>query len=106
MAVKNVVKIMNFHALLRVNNARRRVEKSYEYEKALKKVIGSIINNRIFKQEHVSLKLTDKAKELNIYMGSDLGFCASFNSDVQKYLREDEDRNDKIVIGKRISTKN
>ena len=30
-------------------------------------------------------------KELNIYIGSDLGFCSSFNFDVMSYLKEDDD---------------
>ena len=33
MEVKNTVKVMNFHALLRVNNARRRVDDAFRYER-------------------------------------------------------------------------
>lgn len=102
MSVKKVVKVMNFHSLLRVNSARRKVEEAYKYEKELKSVISSIVNNRIFIQEKVSLKLNKSAKELNIYIGSDFGFCANFNSDVMDLLKTDDDVNDKIIIGKRI----
>ena len=102
MSVKKVVKVMNFHSLLRVNSARRKVEQAHKYEKQLKSVISSIINNRIFIQEKVSLKLNKDAKELNIYIGSDFGFCANFNSDVIDLLKTDDDENDKIIIGKRV----
>lgn len=102
MSVKNTVKVMNFHALLRVPEARRRVDLAFEYERELKYIISSIVNNRIFKQEQLSLDLDPEAKELNIYIGSDLGFCANFNSNIISYLRADEPDNDKIIIGRRI----
>ena len=102
MSVKNVVKVMNFHALLRVNDARKKVEKAYKYERELKYVISSIINNRNFIQNHLSLKFPVNAAELNIYIGSDLGFCNNFNSDIINILKEDKSENDKIIIGKKI----
>ena len=102
MSVKNTVKVMNFHALLRVPEARRKVDLAFEYERELKYIISSIINNRIFKQEKLSLELDPNAKELNIYIGSDLGFCANFNSNIMNYLKSDNDKNDKIIIGKKI----
>ena len=103
MKVKSVVKVMNFHALLRVNDARRQVEQAHDYEKELSTIIKDITNNRIFQQENVSIKMNEHGKELNIYMGSDLGFCANFNIDVMAFLNEDSDDNDKIIIGKKIS---
>lgn len=102
MSVKNTVKVMNFHALLRVPEARKKVDLAFEYERELKYIISSIINNRIFKQERLSLELDETAKELNIYIGSDLGFCANFNSNIMNYLKTDNERNDKIIIGKKI----
>ena len=70
MGVKNTVKVMNFHALLRVTDARDRVNDAFRYERELKYIISSIVNNRIFKQEHVSLDIDDEGVELNIYLGS------------------------------------
>ena len=102
MSVRNVVKVMNFHALLRVNEARKKVERAFEYERELKYVISTIVNNRIFKQDNISLDFSKNEKELNVYIGSDLGFCSSFNSDVMSYLKEDIPKNDKIIIGKRV----
>ena len=102
MSVKNIVKVMNFHALLRVNDARKNIERAFLYERELKFVIASIVNNRIFKQENLSLDFSKNSKELNIYIGSDLGFCSSFNYDVMSYLKNDIPENDKIIIGKKI----
>lgn len=103
MSVKNVVKVMNFHSLLRVNGARRKVNEAYLYENEIKGIISSIVNNRIFKEENLSIKMANNNKELNIYIGSDLGFCASFNADIIKILKEDAKENDKIIIGKKIN---
>ena len=97
MSVRNVVKVMNFHALLRVNNARKKVERAFSYERELKYVIASIVKNRIFKQDNLSLEFSKNEKELNIYIGSDLGFCSSFNADVTSFIKEDSDENDKII---------
>ena len=36
MSIKNTVKVMNFHALLRVNNARKNVDHAFNYERNLK----------------------------------------------------------------------
>ena len=103
MNVKSVVKVMNFHSLLRVNNARSKAELAYRYEAELKKIIVSIINNRIFKQEKISIEMPDVQKELNIYIGSDFGFCANFNTDIIAGLKQDEAYNDKIIVGKKIN---
>ena len=90
MSVRNVVKVMNFHALHRVNNARRKIEKAYEYEIELRELISSLVNNRVVIQEGISLKMPTDKKELNIYIGSDLGFCASFNSDIISFIKNDD----------------
>ena len=103
MIVKNVVKVMNFHSLLRVNEARKRVEWAQEYEGRLRQAVSEIVNNRIFRQENLSLKMRKDAKELNIYIGSDFGFCADFNVAVKRYLVEDNPENDKVVVGNKIS---
>ena len=103
MSVKNVVKVMNFHSLIRVNDARRKVAEAYAYENELKTIISTIVNNRIFKEENLSIKMANGKKELNVYIGSDLGFCASFNADIIAYLKEDDPLNDKIIIGKKIN---
>ena len=102
MNVRNIVKVMNFHSLIRVNGARRKVSDVEVYENELKKFIFLIINNRIFQQEKRTIKMNSQGVELIIYIGSDFGFCSSFNADVSKFINEDASSNDKIIIGKRL----
>ena len=45
--------------------------------------------------------MNEKGRELNIYIANDLGFCGSFNSNINEVLKKDID-NDKIIIGKKI----
>lgn len=104
MSVRNIVKVMNFHSLLRVNSARRKVAEAQEYESHLNKVISAILTNRNFNKDYNLLRFNENAPELNIYIGSDLGFCSSFNSDVIKQIKSDNPKNYKIIIGKRVKT--
>ena len=101
MRVKSVVKVMNFHSLLRVNSARRKAELLDSYEKELSNVIDSIVNNKNFILDKKALKPSDNKKELIVYIGSDLGFCSNFNSSINSILRADKN-SDKIVIGKKL----
>ena len=41
MSVKNTVKVMNFHALLRVTEPRKKVDLAFEDERELKYIISS-----------------------------------------------------------------
>ena len=68
MSVKNVVKVMNFHSLLRVNSARRKVNEAFMYENEIKGIISSIVNNRIFKEDNLSIKMASGKNELNVYI--------------------------------------
>ena len=101
MKIKSVVKVMNFHSLLKVDKARRRAEKYFAYEKGLMDFVDNILNNRNLILDKKMLKLDKKQKTLNIYIGNDLGFCGNFNSNVNKAAKEDE-TSDKIIIGKKI----
>lgn len=101
MKIKSVVKVMNFHSLLKVDKARRKAEKYFAYEKGLTDFVDNILNNRNLILDKKMLKLDKKQKPLNIYIGNDLGFCGNFNSNVNKAARADKE-SDKIIIGKKI----
>ncbi len=101
MKIKSVVKVMNFHSLLKVEKARRRAEKYFAYEKGLTDFVDNILNNRNLILDKKMLKLDKKQKPLNIYIGNDLGFCGNFNSNVNKAARDDKE-SEKIIIGKKI----
>lgn len=101
MNVKNVVKVMNFHSLLRVDKARKEAEKYFLVEKELRKIINVVTNNRNFVLDKKELVIDKAAPVLNIYVGSDLGFCAGYNTIVLDTLRKDKDAC-KVIIGKKI----
>jgi len=101
MNVKNVVKVMNFHSLLRVDKARKEAEKYFQVENELRKIINVVTNNRNFVLDKKSLVVNRNAPVLNIYVGSDLGFCAAYNSIVTDALRKDLTAK-KVIIGKKI----
>lgn len=101
MKIKSVVKVMNFHSLLKVDKARKTAEKYFEYEEGLTDFADNIMNNRNLILDKKVLKLDKNKPPLNIYIGNDLGFCGNFNSNVNKAAKEDLE-GEKIVIGKKI----
>lgn len=101
MKVKNIVKVMNMHALIRVESTKKQAEKYLLLENEVNNMIDNIINNRNFKLDKTLIKLDKKTPPLNIYIGSDRGFCGSYNVQVNKAILESEN-SDKILIGKKI----
>lgn len=102
MRIRNVVKVMNFHSLLRVDSARRNAEKYFEYEQEITDFADNILNNRNLILDKKVLKLNKEDKPLNVYIGNDLGFCGNFNTNVNDLAKTDSDI-DKIIIGKKIT---
>lgn len=101
MNIKAVVKVMNFHALLRVENSRKQADLYQTMAEELDNMMEIIMNNRNFQlDKRITLPSPD-LPVLRIYMGSDLGFCGSVNSSVSSVLSRD-DRSEKIVIGKKL----
>lgn len=103
MKVKSVVKVMNFHSLLRVDSSKKRAEQFFEYEKELTNFVDNILNNKNLILDKKMLQLNPEGKSLNIYIANDLGFCGNFNSNVNMKLKNDKS-SDKIIIGKKILT--
>ena len=103
MRVKNVVKVMNFHSLLRVDKARREAEKYFEVESELREMIDSLTNNRNIILDKAILRVPKNKPALNVFIGSDLGFCGAYNYVINSEIKKDS--SDKIIIGKKV-TKN
>lgn len=101
MNVKNIVKVMNFHSLLRVDKARREADKYFLMEEELRGMIDSITNNRNFVLDKKMLKASPDKPVLNIYVGSDFGFCGGYNFLVNEKARRDKESH-KILIGRKI----
>lgn len=101
MNIKAVVKVMNFHALLRVENSRSQAERYQTMAEELDNMMEIIMNNRNFQlDKRITLPSPD-LPVLRIYIGSDLGFCGSVNSSVSGVLARDN-MSEKVVIGKKL----
>lgn len=101
MDVKSIVKVMNFHSLLRVDKSRKVAQKYFLVEQELRGMIASISNNRNFILDKKIMKSDASKPKLNIYIGSDLGFCGGYNYVVNINCKADDD-SEKIIIGKKI----
>ncbi len=104
MSVRNVVKVMNFHALIRVDNAKRKAEKYRMMEEHLQKMMASILYNRNLILDKKLLLPDENAPVWNIYLGSDFGFCNNYNSLVNEKLSKDSESK-KILIGRKLHCK-
>ena len=82
MNIKNVVKVMNFHSLLRVERSREAAKKYTYLGDTVADMIDNIVNNR------------------NIMLD---GFCANLNSNISRQMHEDGNV-DKIIVGRKIRT--
>lgn len=100
MSVKNVVKVMNFHSLLRVDKARRKAAMYFDTESELFRLIKKVMFNKNMILDKKLITPKDSAPVLNVYIGNDLGFCGEFNFSINKEVRRDEDY--KIIIGKKV----
>ena len=98
MNLKNVVKVMNFHSLVRVDKARNTAESFFMSEVALTEMINKIIYNKNLILDKKKLIPNPNKEKLNIYIGNDYGFCGNFNSTIREQIRNDK--------GRRINTSN
>lgn len=103
--IKNVVKVMNFHSLLRVDSSKKKAEKYFLLEKEVTAMIQQIMNNRNFILDKNVLMPNEDAPILNIYFGSDFGFCSNYNSQVTEMILKEPDVR-KVIIGRKISKLN
>lgn len=104
-SIKNIVKVMNFHSLIRVDKARKTAEKYFLIEKELTNMIGQIVYNRNLNLDKKVFKANNQGITLNIYIGNDLGFCGNFNHQLQMAIKNDPN-SQKIIIGRKIFTEN
>lgn len=101
MRIKNVVKVMNFHSLLRVDASKREAEAYRNVGDEITKIIKNIVYNKNLVLDKKVITPDPKMDRLNIYIANDYGFCGNFNSQVARQIKHD--KNDyKIIIGKKI----
>lgn len=99
--IQNIVRVMNFHALARIDKAKNKFISARTTEKLLEKVIREIYYNKNLNSDKMLLKADKHGADLNIYIGSDLSFCGDLNSSILSLLAKDE-QSDKIIIGQKI----
>ena len=101
--IRSVVKVMNFHSLLRVDKSRNLAKKYSEMESILTEMIDNILHNRNIMLDYRTLKVDPSKPELNIYIGSDMGFCSNINSLVKRTMNQQSEVDGKqIIIGRKI----
>ena len=99
--IKNVVKVMNFQSLLRMNKALNQADKYHDVGKEVTEILRRIMYNKnLILDKNILIPDGDKPK-LNIYIANDYGFCGNFNSEVSRQIRKDINEY-KIIIGKKI----
>jgi len=99
--IKNVVKVMNFQSLLRMDKALKQADKYKDVGKEITDILGKILYNKNLLLDKKILTPDENLPELNIYIANDYGFCGNFNSEVAKRIRMDKSAK-KIIIGKKI----
>lgn len=100
-SIKNVVKVMNFHSLLRVDKARKRAENYLQVGKEITEILSSILYNKNLVLDKQVLVPDKDMPILDIYIANDYGYCGDFNSSVRREILKNPN-NDKIIIGKKI----
>jgi len=99
--IKNVVKVMNFQAILRMDKALKQADKYKDVGKEITDILSRILYNKNLILDKKFMTPDQNNPELNIYIANDFGFCGNFNSEVSRKLKKDKDAY-KIIIGKKI----
>ena len=100
-SIKNVVKVMNFHSLLRVDKARKRAEHYLSVGNEITTILSEILYNKNLVLDKNALVPDPNKPTLDIYIANDYGYCGDFNSSVRREILKN-DKKDKIIIGKKI----
>lgn len=101
MKIKNVVKVMNFQALIRMDKALKEADKYRNVGKEITDILSRIMYNKNLILDKKILTPDENKPELNIYIANDYGFCGNFNAEVSRRVRHDAEAY-KIIIGKKI----
>lgn len=100
-SIQNIVRVMNFHALARIDKAKINSARAMETEELLEDTIRQIYYNKNLNIDKKLLKENPSGVNLNIYIGSDLSFCGDFNTSILNELARDND-SEKIIVGQKI----
>lgn len=102
MKIKNVVKVMNFQSILRMDKALKEADKYRDVGKEITDILSRIMYNKNLILDKKILAPDPNKPKLNIYIANDYGFCGNFNSSITRQIKKDTDCY-KIIIGKKIN---
>ena len=91
MKIKNVVKVMNFQALLRMDKALKEADKYRDVGKEITDILSRIMYNKNLILDKKILEPDKNKPKLNIYIANDYGFCGNFNSSISRQIKKDKD---------------
>ena len=100
-SIKNVVKVMNFHSLLRVDKARKKADNYLKVGNEITTILSEILYNKNLVLDKEALVPNPNMPILDLYIANDYGYCGDFNSAVRRVILKNPN-NDKIIIGKKI----
>ena len=101
MKIKNVVKVMNFQSLLRMDKALKEAEKYRNVGDEVTEILRRIMYNKNLILDKKIITPDPNKPQLNIYVANDYGFCGNFNAEISRNIKKDKDHY-KIIIGKKI----
>ena len=101
MKIKNVVKVMNFQSLLRMDKALKEAEKYRNVGDEVTEILRRIMYNKNLILDKKIITPDPNKPQLNIYVANDYGFCGNFNAEISRSIKKDKD-DYKIIIGKKI----
>lgn len=99
--IRNVVEVMNFHSLLRIDKSKRKADNYKSLEEEITTFMSQILNNKNLNLDAKLLTSNKNGVVITFYIANDLGFCGNFNSAV-KYLAKKDTTSKKIMIGEKI----
>ena len=86
MKIKNVVKVINFQSLVRVDNAKKKADKYRNVGKEITDILARIFYNKNLILDKKVLVPLESLPVLNIYIANDYGFCGNFNAEINNEL--------------------
>ena len=101
MKIKNVVKVMNFQSLLRMDKSLKEAEKYRDVGDKVTEILRRIMYNKNLILDKKIITPDSTKPPLNIYIANDYGFCGNFNAEISRSIKKDKDCY-KIIIGKKI----
>jgi len=101
MKIKNVVKVMNFQSLLRMDKSLKEAEKYRDVGDQVTEILRRIVYNKNLILDKKIITPDPTKPLLNIYIANDYGFCGNFNAEISRQIKKDKDCY-KIIIGKKI----